>query len=141
MAIDTQTTKNSLFGGLKKEPIIIQPETEEIEDRPAVEEKQAKADPQDTKSHLPEAALPKWQSLDKVTVLLTSEQKEGLDRVAKKLMKYRSRDLKGDENKERITANVLIRALVENFLSKEESIPMEVLSTEKDVLAWAKRNS
>ena len=100
-----------------------------------------KSDPQELKSPPPEHTLPKWQSLDKVTVLLTTEQKEGLDRVAKKLMKYRSRDLKGDENKERITANVLIRALVENFLSKEESIPMEVLSTEKDVLAWAKRNS
>ena len=30
MAIDPQTTKNSLFGGLKKDPIIIQTEPADI---------------------------------------------------------------------------------------------------------------
>jgi hypothetical protein len=55
-------------------------------------------------------------------------------------MKYRSRDLKGNEDKERITTNVIIRALIENFLSKEESFPMEVLSSETDVHEWINRN-
>ena len=145
MAINPQDTKNSLFGGLKKEPkaeaIIIQPESEQIEDTIAIKEESANVTPQEVKENIPEPALPKWASLDKVTVLLTTEQKEGLDRVAKKIMKYRSRDLKGIDAKERITANMLIRALVENFLSKEERFPTEILSSEEDVYEWIKRNS
>jgi len=145
MAINPQDTKNSLFGGLKKEPkaeaIIIQPESEQIEDTIAIKEESANVTPQEVKENIPEPALPKWASLDKVTVLLTTEQKEGLDRVAKKIMKYRSRDLKGIDAKERITANMLIRALVENFLSKEERFPTEILSSEEDVYEWVKRNS
>jgi len=133
MAIDSQETKNSLFGGLKKDPIINQPEHQATPEKInkeiiSIEEK----------SNDSEQSLPKWQSLDKVTALLTTEQKEGLDRVAKKIMKYRSRNLKGNESKERITANTLIRGLIENFLALEDSLQMEILSSEEDVYKWIK---
>ncbi len=132
MAIDAKETKNSLFGGLKKEPI--KPEQPE-----ELENKQEKKVYQDVKAIDHEPALPKWQSLDKVTALLTPEQKEGLDRIAKKIMKHRSRDLKGNDSKERITANTLIRALIENFIYVEESLKMEVLSSEEDVHLWIRK--
>lgn len=70
----------------------------------------------------------------KVTVLFTTEQKEGLDRIAKKLMKYRSKQLKGYANKERITSNMLIRALIQNFVKRENLIELSALSNEEDVI-------
>lgn len=133
MAINPQETKNSLFGGLKKDPIVIQPEYQ----APS-EEINKEVVPVEENSIDSDQALPKWQSLDKVTALLTTEQKEGLDRVAKKIMKYRSRDLKGNDSKERITANTLIRGLIENFLALEGALKMEILSSEEDVHAWIK---
>jgi hypothetical protein len=83
-------------------------------------------------------AVPKWQTLDKVMVLLTTEQKEGLDRIAKRIMKFRSKEIKGQE-KERITANTLIRALVDNFLKHEESVQLEVVTSEDDVKEWVRK--
>lgn len=133
MAINPQETKNSLFGGLKKDSITIQPEQE-----PKQESFRKEVVPVEEKPNDSDQPLPKWQSLDKVTTLLTTEQKEGLDRVAKKIMKYRSRDLKGNDSKERITANTLIRALIENFLTLEDSLQLETLSSEEDVHVWVK---
>jgi hypothetical protein len=71
-----------------------------------------------------------------VTTLLTEEQKEGLDRVARKIMKYRASSMKGQSEKERITANTLIRALIESFLKKEGKASMEILASEEDVQKW-----
>lgn len=134
MAINPQETKNSLFGGLKKDPIIIQQKSQSLS-----EEIHKETISIEKKSSDSDQLLPKWQSLDKVTALLTTKQKEGLDRVSKKIMKYRSRNLKGNDSKERITANTLIRALIENFLTLEDSLQMEILSSEEDVYEWIKR--
>lgn len=134
MAINPQETKNKLFGGLKKEPIIIHPEQPSEKDNNLKE-----VDRQKETIIVPESELPKWQSLDKVTTLLTPEQKEGLDRIARKIMKFRSKQLKGVDTKERITANTVIRALVENLLEREELLQMEVLSDENDVHAWIRK--
>ena len=71
-----------------------------------------------------------------MTVLLTTEQKAGLDLVAKKIMKYRSKEAKECEVKERITSNTLIRCLVDHFLQMESFIQMEALQSENDVQAW-----
>lgn len=149
MALDTESASKALFGKhLTKE--------KSSEPNPEVKENELNLLPKEEPAHTvpltqqPKASqkveepsavteqIPKWQSLDKVTVLLTAEQKEGLDRVAKKVMKFRSRDLKGNDSKERITANTLIRALVENFLRLEDSMQMEVLSSEEDVHEWVK---
>lgn len=143
--IDPIETKNSLFGGLKSS-------AKRSESQPKFDENPESSNlhsPKDeiaNSSSLPTQSTigadvsveekPKWLMLDKVTVLLTTEQKEGLDRVAKKIMKNRSKELKGKEDKERITANTLIRALVTKFLSLEDLGSNEVLSSEKDVHAW-----
>ncbi len=133
MAIDRASTKDSLFGGLKKtEKPTPQVESESNEaehsHKAAIEIKQPDND----------QALPKWQTLDKVTVLLSTEQKDGLDRIAKKIMKHRAKESKGME-KERITTNTLIRALVDNFLEIERSSKPDIITTESDVREWIKK--
>lgn len=81
-------------------------------------------------------SAPKWVTLEKVNVLLAPEQKERLDKIVKKLMKFRSKDLKGRDDKERITTNTLIRALIANFLDNADSLNLETLSSEDDVYKW-----
>jgi hypothetical protein len=51
-------------------------------------------------------------------------------------MKFRSRNLKGNDSKERITANTLMRALIDIFLEKENHLSMEILVDEDDVRKW-----
>ena len=134
--IDTAETKNSLFGGLKAFPVddvvsIVQKEAQPCttKAKPAIQTSiKTASDNQSDK--------PKWLTLDKVTVLLTPEQKAGLDVVAKKIMKYRAKDLKGQDAKERITSNTIIRALIDRFLQAEEYAQMEVLPSESDVQVW-----
>ena len=146
MAIDTGETKNSLFGGIKKtakqsstiDAVVLKKE-ETQENITEIKEQKKQEDAVYTLAG--ETIQPKWQTFDKVTALLTSEQKEGLDRIAKKIMKFRSKVLKGESEKERITANMLMRALINNFLQMEESsqTQMEILSSEKDVNEWVKK--
>jgi hypothetical protein len=143
MAINTNDTKNSLFGGLKKAIKPVPQEEDLIQEKifqePEKETKQESSSPYISNpiEHNPDiSTLPKWQTLDKVTTLLTSDQKEGLDRIAIKLMKYRSKQLKGLDNKERITANTLIRSLIDNFLELEDSLQFETLTSEKEVKKW-----
>lgn len=93
----------------------------------------------DTPIEEPPLPAPKWQQLEKVTVLLTEEQKAGLDRLAKKIMRYRSPNKQKNSNRERITTNTLLRALVDNFLSHSEQMEMQVMETEKDVLDWIRK--
>ena len=141
MALDPGT-KDRLFGGLKQ-PSKEQPKKDlpHIESTAAPEEtQQPEISKKISAGTTRKPASPKWQTLDKVTVLLTTEQKEGLDRVARKLMKYRSNELKGRDDKERITANTLIRGLVEVFLQSERSIQLETLSSEDDVCEWIAKN-
>ncbi len=129
MALDIGEAKNSLFGNMKSSAKKVEPEDELLKfDKP-----------EEINTPESEQGNPKWQTLDKVTVLLTTEQKIGLDRIAKNIMKFRSKELKGNDEKERITANTLIRALVENLISIEASILMEVMSSENDVQKWVKR--
>lgn len=79
-----------------------------------------------TVRHEPSEAIdgslkPRYQQLDKVTVLMTAEQKKGLDSVAKRIMKNRATATKGNADKERITANTLMRALIDNFLARNRN--------------------
>jgi Zn-dependent oligopeptidase len=121
MALDKEAG-NTLFGNIKKsaakeEAVDISPESKEV----VSAEIQSKA---------------KWHEFDKVTALLTTEQKEGLDRVARKLMKHRSKFLKNKSDSERITANTIIRALIDNFLKFEDSMVIDVFSSEEEVRSW-----
>lgn len=137
--IDTTATKNSLFGGLKAEvkPLEVISELKQAPEEKLILVKRKELDPK-IKNEQVKKNNPKWLSLDKVTVLLTTDQKDGLDRVAKKIMKRRSKQLKVSDNKERITTNTLIRALVNHFLEIEESFESEVLLSEQDVQKWIK---
>lgn len=131
MALDTGKAKDSLFGNIKKPK----------EETPTIEIPEAKTEPVLTQQEqkgdvVGKESKPKWQQLDKVTVLLSTEQKEGLDRVAKKLMKFRSNELRGIEEKERITANTILRSLIDNFLCLEDSLQLETLTSEKEVKEW-----
>lgn len=83
-----------------------------------------------------EPTTPKYQTFEKVTALMTEEQKRGLDDVAKRVMKHRSAATKGNADKERITANTLLRALIDNFLAHEKELQTEILLSENDARAW-----
>lgn len=130
MAIDTNDTKNKLFGGLaKQDPEAVRAKTE----KPVIELPCDNPGKQATQPTM----MPKYQTFDKVTTLLTTEQKERLDRVAKKIMKRRAMAPKGSDS-ERVTANTVIRALIDNFLAVEESFQHGVLYSENDVSEWIK---
>lgn len=120
MALD-KNKANSLFGGFKQHP--------------AVECKTPFKEQKSIESDIV-ASSAKWKSLDKVTVLLTQKQKEGLDAIAKKLMKHRSKNADKAENRERITANMLIRGLIDNLLEREEDLILDSLNFEHDVKLW-----
>lgn len=137
MAIDTESTKNKLFAGLqtnKEIPAVLV--LSSIDQAAAVNQNISEKIESLSKPIAEGEKIPKWQSLDKVTALLTTEQKEGLDRVAKKLMKFRSKDLKTKDDRERITTNTIIRSLIENFLKKEEMLELKSLSSEEEVTHW-----
>jgi len=86
----------------------------------------------------PTDQLAKWKTLDRITVLLTEDQKTGLDRIARKIMKFRSKAPCGND-KERITTNTLIRVLIENFLESQVNLPMEFIFSEEELKIWAKK--
>lgn len=146
MAIDTGKTKDSLFGGLKKAAqnkatspaapnlkMTVQNDLPlEIQDDPCLS-----IQPKTTDEAFSSKA--KWETLDSVLTLLRSDQKEGLDKVAKKIMKYRSNVTRGRKDKERITTNTVLRAIIDNFLEFEKNLPLEVLTSEEDVLIWIRK--
>ena len=130
MALD-KDTGSTLFGSIKK--------SAETKQDPVPTTQSITHTQDSTPVYQDSISTPKWQSLDKVTVLMTADQKEGLDRIAKKLMKHRSKVLKGKDDKERITANTIMRAIIENFLKHENMMELEVLTTEDDVNAWIEK--
>lgn len=79
MAIDTDTIKNSLFGSFKqaaKSQVNESESKQEMNERSQVEVMPvAQKQPQEVLHDT--ANAPKWETLDKVTVLLTSAQKKG----------------------------------------------------------------
>jgi hypothetical protein len=119
MPIDPEDAKNTLFGGLKKS---------------STPKEQKPTTPKEKK--LESAELPKWKTLEKVTVLLTSEQKDAMDELAKKIMRYRSQKGGVHEERERITSNSIFRALMDNFLAKVDSLDITALQNEEELGAW-----
>lgn len=75
--------------------------------------------------------LPKWKTLEKVTVLITSEQKDAVDDLARQIMRFRSQVKKTVGEKERITSNTIIRALLDNFIAHVSSLAIESIPNEK----------
>ncbi len=120
MAIDQEETQNSLFGNIKKQ---VKP-AEKIKEQTHFETNEL------------EDLSPKWSTFDRISVLLTEKQKDGLNNLARRLMKFRVKETRGNPTKERITANTLIRVLVDNFLEKEAELPLEIICSEEELKLW-----
>ena len=117
MAIDPEETKKSLFGGLRTS------QTSKVEKNVPSKVKEA-------------PFLPKWKRLEKVTVLLTNEQRDAIEDLARQVMRFRSKEALAKEDRERITANTVVRALLDSFICKASSLEMEAISNEEDLKEW-----
>lgn len=121
MVIDPEETKRSLFGGLKS------------------------ATPKAEKSITSEVAktetpnIPKWKTLEKVTVLLTNQQRDAVEDLARTIMRYRSRQEMKGENSERITANTVVRALIDNLIETAPALAMQEIRNEDDLKSWLRQ--
>lgn len=150
MAIDIQETQNSLFGNIPKTARIeaLNPEFEQQADTPVeqeAEQEEAKSKAQAHQSYSAETRPderqesvptgPKYSELDKATVLLYPDQKESLERWARRLMKHRSKAMKG-ESKERLTSNSFIRSLIDLALERESKLDLAFIHDENDLQAW-----
>ena len=133
MGIDQEETKNTLFGGLKK--------SASSGAHHSRSSKAKKSDASEVKKSLtPEVeAMPKWKTFEKVTVLMTTDQRDALEETARKLVRFRSAQAFPPEEKERITANTIARALLDNFMERIDSLAMDSVKNEEDVRAWLKK--
>ena len=121
MVIDAEETKKSLFGGLKS------------------------STPKSKNLQTPEVAnsattcLPKWKTLEKVTVLLTNQQRDAIEDLARSIMRHRPQASPSKEDRERITANTVVRALIDNLIETVPSLKMEEIKNEDDLKLWLGR--
>ena len=122
VVIDPEETKRSLFGGLKGSSAPKAGKTASSEDR-----KSKTSD------------LPKWKTLEKVTVLLTNQQRDAIEDVARSIMRFRSQEEMMKEERERITANTVVRALIDNFIEKIPNLKMKAITNEEEVKEWVKQ--
>jgi hypothetical protein len=122
MVIDPEEIKRSLFGGLRNSA------TPKVDKRAT--SKVADMEP---------ASLPKWKRLEKVTVLLTNEQRDAIEDIARQVMRFRSKEPQSASDRERITANTVVRALLDGFICKVPSLEMESISNEDDLKRWVGR--
>jgi hypothetical protein len=122
MVIDPEETKRSLFGGLRNSA------TSKVE----------KSKTSSVKNVEP-TSLPKWKRLEKVTVLLTNEQRDAIEDIARQVMRFRSKEPDCKSDRERITANTVVRALLESFICKAPSLEMEAISNEEELRRWVER--
>jgi hypothetical protein len=122
MPIDRNEAKNTLFGGLKKSHT-----PEEKKQQTPKENKFASSE------------LPKWRTFEKVTVLLSSEQKDAIDELSKKFMRYRSQQASTPESRERITANSIFRSLLSIFIEKSKSLDMTAVQNEEELAEWVRQ--
>ena len=119
MVIDPEATKRSLFGGLQKS---------------ATQQPQKSVSSEVSKSQ--SAELPKWKTLEKVTVLLTNQQRDAIEDIARQLMRFRSQGERLKEERERITANTIVRALIDNFLERVPQLEVKATANEEEVKRW-----
>ena len=119
VGIDPEETKRSLFGGLKhaKPP---KSETSEVKNSRS-------------------SSVPKWKTLEKVTVLLTNQQRDAIEDTARQIMRHRSQGDVKSEERERVTANTVVRALIDNFIERSSSLKMESITNEEEVKSWIRQ--
>ena len=135
MVIDAEETKNSLFGGLKTST----PKTEkkqltsEVAKLATCKVETAPIPP------LPQdqaPALPKWKTLEKVTVLLTNQQRDAIEDLARSIMRNRSQNSPSKDDRERITANTVVRALIDNLIDTVSGLKMKEIKNEDELKLW-----
>lgn len=145
MAINTEDTKNSLFGGLSKaasrevknSSTSIKPNTvssgefnlatqEVICANSVVKSTQGTVDPY----------IPKWQTFEKVTVLLTTDQRDAVEEFSRKIMRQRKSKLKDLDSPERITSNSIIRAILDNAIERIKNVETPALANEESLKIW-----
>ncbi len=87
----------------------------------------------------PIEASSQWPTHERQTIILTIRQKEELDRLAKQIMRSRLRHtFQKVTERECVTANTLIRALIDILLENREfPIPPEI-NTEEEARSWLK---
>jgi hypothetical protein len=118
MALDCEETQDTLFGGLNKEKEVFKPSTSS----------------KDTQPLLMQEALQKWETMDKVTACLLPGQKEWLDGMAKKIMRSRAKNSSVD--KERITANTIIRSVLASVIDVIGKDNPAHIQNEKELCEW-----
>jgi hypothetical protein len=133
MAINAEDTKNTLFGGITKPKTA---EVKKLKTQEVPESKTAKHTEPDISNNSKSSKLPKWKTLEKVTVLMTNTQKDAIDDLARKLMRLRSHEVNPKEERERITANTIFRALLDNFLSRIDLLDMKKVYDEDELKEW-----
>lgn len=119
MIIDAEETKKSLFGGLKESlpSTSIAPKTQEV-----------------TKSGTPN--IPKWKTLEKVTVLLTNQQRDAVEDLARTIMRHRTSNDKSSIDRERITANTVVRVLIDNLIDIIPTLKIRNIDNEAELKIW-----
>lgn len=132
-AIDPKETANTLFGGMKKSS---SSQVKELKTSNSSVHLKKRSMEQLKKDN---SKVPKFATLEKVTVLLTSEQKDTLDDIARKLMRFRSNALVGKEERERITANTICRALLDNVIDRIDSLEIEAIQNEAELKTWLEK--
>jgi hypothetical protein len=121
MVIDAEETKRSLFGGLKSST----PKTE------------TPSTPEVLNSRT--SNLPKWKTLEKVTVLLTNRQRDAIEDLARIIMRKRPQASSSKEERERITANTVVRALIDNLIETVSSLKMQDIKNEDELKLWLRQ--
>lgn len=110
--------------------------TTDLEEKTSKAKKSKKFKTSEKDERLETQKLPKWKTLEKITVLLTSEQRDAMDDLARTLMRFRSHGNLSKDERERITANTIFRALLDNFLSKANSLDIEAIQNEDELRKW-----
>jgi hypothetical protein len=124
MAIDTAKAKEHLFPKKKNMPIKV--------------EEPLRPEPIRAKEDAPsKSSSPTVETIDAellpVLVPLSIEDKDMLDKIAKKIMVQRRR-VKSKTPKQRITTNSLIRAMIKNFISKHHTYDLGAIMNEEELL-------
>ncbi len=139
MAIDTNNVGNTLFGNLKGKA------KSQPQSKPKKEKAATKTEEKPVQKETPslpveeKKAAPKWETLLKVNVLMSCEEKDFLDQFARKIMFHRGKK-QGDRKRERITSNTLIRAMITNLQEAVDASP-EInydMQNEEEVIEYLK---
>jgi hypothetical protein len=130
MAIDKEETKKSLFGGLKSNttPEVPKIATSEVSEFVSYEH------PKSQTSEKTLSVLPKWKTLEKVTAMISTRQLDAIDQITRDAM--RNRHKIPHTNRERITANTVLRALLDILADKLPLVEVPPLNNEESVKDW-----